>query len=270
MKVTVLIENSAPRGLKKEWGLSFYVEHEGKSWLVDTGASSRFISNADRLGIDITGAEALLLSHAHYDHGRGIGRFLKHNPGSGVVTADGAAENCYSARRFCKVYIGLKRGILKECGSRLKRADRLTCVSKDVWVLPHYLQPSAGSGRLLIKENGRYVPDTFRHEQSIIFRTQSGLVVISPCSHLGVDRIVTEIRESFDNEHICAFIGGLHLFRSSAEHIRAVAGQTAAYGIEKLYIGHCTGAQAVEIFKEVLGDSVNELTTGQVIEINET
>lgn len=43
MKLTVLVENTAPEELSKEWGLSILVEYEGKKYLLDTGASGLFL-----------------------------------------------------------------------------------------------------------------------------------------------------------------------------------------------------------------------------------
>ena len=40
MRVTVLIENTAPVGLACEHGLSLHIEHGGRRWLLDAGALS--------------------------------------------------------------------------------------------------------------------------------------------------------------------------------------------------------------------------------------
>ena len=41
MHIQVLIDNIAKEPLQNEWGLSVYIEYEGKKVLLDTGASSR-------------------------------------------------------------------------------------------------------------------------------------------------------------------------------------------------------------------------------------
>ena len=50
MRITVLIENSAPEGLVAEHGLSFYLEYRGGRYLLDAGESGAFLLNAQRLG----------------------------------------------------------------------------------------------------------------------------------------------------------------------------------------------------------------------------
>ena len=77
MRITVLIENSAPEGLVAEHGLSFYLEYRGGRYLLDAGESGAFLLNAQRLGVDLSRVEAAALSHGHYDHGDGFTAFFR-------------------------------------------------------------------------------------------------------------------------------------------------------------------------------------------------
>ena len=47
MKVSVLVDNNDGAGLKGEWGLSFYIEYEDKTVLLDAGLSPLFAENAE-------------------------------------------------------------------------------------------------------------------------------------------------------------------------------------------------------------------------------
>ena len=49
MLATILIDNIACGELKGEWGLSIYIEYNGKNILLDTGASDLFAKNAQKL-----------------------------------------------------------------------------------------------------------------------------------------------------------------------------------------------------------------------------
>ena len=49
MKITVLIENTAPEYLKCEHGLSIYIAYNEKCYLLDTGSSDIFMDNAEVL-----------------------------------------------------------------------------------------------------------------------------------------------------------------------------------------------------------------------------
>ena len=44
---------------------------------MDTGQSGAFFDNAEKMGVSLDKLDALLLSHAHYDHVGGVERLLK-------------------------------------------------------------------------------------------------------------------------------------------------------------------------------------------------
>ena len=48
VRVTVLMENTAPEGLLCEHGLSLMIEHGGRSILLDAGSSAALLDNAAR------------------------------------------------------------------------------------------------------------------------------------------------------------------------------------------------------------------------------
>ena len=80
LRLTVLIENSAPEHLIAEHGLSLHLQYEGHAYLLDAGTSGIFVRNADALGIDLGQVEAAALSHGHDDH---AGAFPPSSPGTG-------------------------------------------------------------------------------------------------------------------------------------------------------------------------------------------
>lgn len=113
----------------------------------------------------------------------------------------------------------------------------------------------------------RLVPDSFQHEQTLIFETEKGLAVFSSCSHAGADNIIREVLDAFPGKKVCTLVGGFHLFRSSPEDVRAFAGRLRATGVEKIYTGHCTGEAAFQILREELGEQAVQLRTGMEISI---
>jgi 7,8-dihydropterin-6-yl-methyl-4-(beta-D-ribofuranosyl)aminobenzene 5'-phosphate synthase len=76
MKLSVLTENVASGYFTAEFGLSYYIEHDDKTILFDTGHSNNYLRNAERLNIDISKVEIVVLSHGHWDHGNGL-KFIK-------------------------------------------------------------------------------------------------------------------------------------------------------------------------------------------------
>ncbi len=74
MQITTLIENDVAdqrADLVAEWGLSLYIEHRDKKLLFHTGAKGALVQNAERLGVDLSHVDLVVLSHHHVDHGGG-------------------------------------------------------------------------------------------------------------------------------------------------------------------------------------------------------
>ena len=72
MKITVLVDNAPGGELAAEHGLSYFIEHKGKTLLFDTGHSRIFLQNAEKLAIDLEKVDTVVLSHGHWDHGNGL------------------------------------------------------------------------------------------------------------------------------------------------------------------------------------------------------
>ena len=54
LRITTITENTAgPGNLHGEWGLSFLIEQDGFTLLMDSGASTTAVHNADRLRIEV-------------------------------------------------------------------------------------------------------------------------------------------------------------------------------------------------------------------------
>jgi len=268
MKVTILIDNIGCGDLKGEWGLSLHIEYNGKKFLLDTGASDRFLENAERLGIEIGEVDSVILSHAHYDHTTGLTGFLTANSKAPVFLSPAAEENCYAGLGFFSRYIGIPEGVSRTHSERIRRPEGVAEICDGVFIVPHSTPGLAKIGRrnhLLVKRGFRYLPDDFSHEQTLVFRTEKGLVLLNGCSHAGPEVIADEVQKAFPGEHIAAYIGGLHLVLFSEREVNAVADRLAACGIDRIYTGHCTGQKAFEILQSRFGDRIAQFKCGMEI-----
>ena len=113
MKMVVLVENSSRCRLCAEHGLSVYIEYEGKTYLLDTGATALFAENAKELGIDLSKVDTAFLSHAHYDHSGGFEEFFKENDKAAVYMQETSAENCFYRTEGKDKYIGIPQYLLE-------------------------------------------------------------------------------------------------------------------------------------------------------------
>lgn len=272
MKLTVLIENTAPEGLTAEWGLSLHIEFGQKAYLLDAGSSDVFAQNAKTLGVELEKVDAAILSHAHFDHSGGLDAFCAMNDKAKILMRSSVQENCYSWHRRFPKYIGVQRGILKKHAQRFVRVDGDYEIAPGVYLIPHKedgLKAKGKAAQMYIRKGFWLVPDGFSHEQSLVFETPRGLVICNSCSHSGVDSILDEIGRTFPGKPICAMIGGFHLVRTPPREVHLLAQRLKKIGAPELYTGHCTGDPAMDILCEELPGRVHGLETGLTFEIEE-
>lgn len=270
MKAVVLVDNIPCESFRGEWGLSYYIEHDGHRVLLDAGQSSLFAKNAALLGISLDSVECAVLSHAHYDHADGMGAFFRANRTAPLYLRRCSYEKCFDLKNpGAPRYIGIGKGILKAYKKRLCYVDGKTQLYENAYLLPHTAPGLDAVGRranMFIRRNHAWVPDAFAHEQSLVLRTEKGLVIFSSCSHAGPGVILRETAEAFPGEDIYAFVGGLHLYIRTPEEIRASAEEIRAAGVRRIVTGHCTGEAAFKILAEELGDAVVQMHSGMEIE----
>lgn len=270
MIAKVLMDNLAAESFACEWGLALHIEYEGRKILLDSGTTGAFADNAEKMGVDLSEVELGVLSHSHYDHANGFDRFFAVNSKAKIYIAEAVRENLYGWKKLLPYYGGIRRGMLKEHADRFIRVSGKREILPRVWLLGH----STPGLEVMGKRNGLYQrrglwlhPDDFRHEQSLIFDTDTGLVVFNSCSHAGPDVIIREAEAAFPGKKVRAMIGGFHLFRLSDGDVRALAGRLKACGVERLVTGHCTGERAYEILREELGECVQQMYSGMEIEL---
>lgn len=269
MKITVLMDNNAQDELACEWGLSLLIEHAGKTYLYDTGATGAFAKNAQALGIDLTSVDVCILSHAHFDHAGGLDAFAQVNSTAPIYVAASTQENCYSKAKGDLEYIGIEGGLLERLGDRVTRLEGLTEIGPDAYVLDHSeprLDQAGAAQKMFVKVDGQLVDDDFSHEQSLILVDQDGIVVINGCCHAGAHVVVREAAAAFPGKNVKAAIGGLHLFDRDEAYVRAFAHDLAKTGVEAVITGHCTGPM-MPILAEEFGEKLSAFRSGAVFEL---
>ena len=275
MLAKILVDNIAGDGkICGEWGLSIYVEFEGRRYLLDTGGSKRFSRNAAAMGVDLTKVDAGILSHAHYDHSNGMATFFALNKTAPFYLRQEASENCYHTHKIGPFayhkYIGIHKGWLKRFADRIVFVEDVQEIAPNVYLVPHKtpgLESVGKTASLYVKENGKYRYDDFRHEQSLVFDTPDGLFIMNSCCHAGADNIVKEIEAVFPDKRICALLGGFHLYRTSDERVIDFANRLRDLDVQKIYTGHCTGNRAYEILRGILGERVCQMFTGMMVKL---
>lgn len=262
MKATVLVDNIADKELSGEWGLSIFIEYNGKKILLDAGASDLFLKNAGKIGLSIKDVDYAVLSHAHYDHSKGMKAFFAENSKANFYLQKSAAENCYFKKWIIRRYIGLPKNILTDYKDRIEFVSDDYLLYEGVYLISHKtpgLEKIGKRENMALKTSDGFKADNFSHEQSLVFETEKGLVIFNSCSHGGAANIINEVAATFPGKKVYGLIGGFHLYNKSENEIRALARKIKETGIAYVCTGHCTKDKAYGILKEELGDLLHQL-----------
>ncbi len=268
MRIVTLVENSnGAENCIAEHGLSIYIETEKHKLLLDTGQTDAVVRNAETLDIDLTAVDTVILSHGHYDHSGGILSFSKLNCTAQIVMQRTAAEPHYNGER----YIGIDTDILRLPNVQLidgdKQLDDELILFSGITGRRCYPQ---GNRKLSCMKDGEKVEDDFVHEQCLVITQNGKHWLLSGCAHNGILNIIDRYKELFGSEPDYV-VSGFHMMKRDAEHTeeeKAViiqAAQELAQMNTVFYSGHCTGIPAFELMKEIMGDKLIALHSGEQI-----
>ena len=255
MRIVTLMENTSCReDLCFEHGLSLYLETGSHKILFDAGQSAAFADNAQILGVNLGEAELAVLSHGHYDHSGGMGRFLEINENAPLYVSKWAFEPHYESDGR---YVGVDPALQGNPAIRYVAEETELAEGITLFRLPIDPMDTAG---LLVEENGVRKPDDFRHEQYLLVEEAGKRILISGCSHKGILNIMDAFRPDI-------LIGGFHFMKIMDEETLAAAAKKLLAYDTVYYTGHCTGQKQYDYLKTIMGDKLHYISTGTVLEI---
>lgn len=261
VEITTLSENTANYGFYGEWGLNILVETGGRKILLDTGLSFTAVANAQRMGIDLSDIDAIVLSHGHADHTGGLLDVLKTaGPKKVVAHPDIWAEKYVKRGEGKERYIGIPfaREKLEAAGASftlsrepVKLADNIMTTGE----IPMLTDYEAIDSGLYVEMGGQRRPDELADDLALIIDADFGLVAILGCAHRGVINTLHRALELAGKKGIYAVIGGAHLFGASEERLVKTAAALREMGVLRLALSHCTGFAASAYLVQEFGSS---------------
>ena len=270
MRVVNLVENMPGMpGCVPAHGLSFYIEANGRRLLMDAGPGAMLTANAAALDVDLSGVDAVVLSHGHYDHADGLAAFCEVNATAPVYLRRTAGGGFYGDDGPGGLrYIGVDPAVL-----RLPRLvwvdgclelDRGMVVFGDIQGRRNW--PEANL-RLRKRTVCGVIQDGFDHEQCLAVEADGLRTLFSGCAHSGILNILDRYADLFGGMPDVVF-SGFHMKKKSdytdgeEDTIRRTA-EALAELQTLFYTCHCTGLPAFDLMKPIMGEKLRYIHCGE-------
>lgn len=272
LKITLLVDNEAAEGLEKEHGFAAWIEAGDRRILFDTGHHGAMQINAKKLGVDLTEADTLIISHGHRDHTGTMAEFLAENDKAEIYFANEIEFERYWYTPDANEYS--MPNAAKEAMAELPESRKHSLKTA------HYLAPGIGltgpvprlnnfedTGGIFHLDAEKGDVDHIEDDQSMWFETDDGLVILLGCCHSGLDNTINHIRKMSGMEKVKGVIGGMHLLQASDERLNKTFDILSSWKTDYLIPCHCTGMASAIKMREAIGDeTVKHGHAGMVID----
>jgi len=235
VEITIIYDNyPAYENFQGDWGFSCLIEGKDKTILFDTGTKSEvFSKNLKKLNIDIQSIDFIVISHNHGDHTGGLPVLAEQSVNAPIYIPSSVSDD------FIKYFPSFRNQII--------------VVSDPVEIC---------EGVLLTGEMGERIK-----EQSLLVETEMGIVVITGCSHPGINIILDKVTEISD-QPIHLVMGGFHMLDHSSAEIKKIIDQFKFHQVKQCAPSHCAGDKAKQMFKEAFRENFITLGAGRKIIIS--
>ena len=257
MELIILSDNkSSKKGYLTEHGFSVLIDRE---YLMDAGQSRVFINNAEEAGVDLKRVKTIILSHGHYDHSDGMLNLISMGlKGMDLILHRDAFAKKYHGDKY--IGVGFKKEIA-EGNFNCIYAEEPLSVNENILVsaeVPRITDFENNDNGFHLEAKGVKTSDIVRDDMFVILRGNTGNYMLCGCCHSGIVNSL-EYAKKINEKKISGIIGGMHLSGVSDEHLKKVDEYLKEAGINKIFLSHCSGDNAVKYFEE---NGYNVIVTG--------
>ena len=275
LSITALAENTAGVfDVAGEWGLSLWIQADHHRILCDTGGGQSIEYNSRLLGIDLATADILVISHGHYDHTGGLSALVDGGFRGKIYAHPAALDTKYSRqKKVPHKSVGIpaaSRQVLQSCGADFIQSAGPTEIAPGIVLtgsIPRRNRFEDSYDKAHFLDENCTQPDLFLDDQALLIQTPRGWAVITGCCHAGLINTLEYAVELTGNGHMCAVLGGLHLFNAPPERVEATIEKMEAFGVELLAPCHCTGFKPIVGLQQRFGSRFVALQAGVTLTI---
>jgi|GEM_PF-256169 len=237
IKVLCVFNNTrVSDNLTNEFGLSFWIEDEKSALLFDTGKDGTILwDNLVKSKVNIKKLTQVFISHRHQDHRKGLDIILEKTKNEAEVYVPNDNMEFFKS---------------KYPQANLKGVKKPEKIKHNYW----------STGQI----KGPYA-DGYIYEHSLVIIKNDLLYLFTGCSHPVITNIVKKTKDLFLQYPVELVAGGFHLYKKELDEVKIVSKALKDLKVNKIAPSHCTGEEAINLFKDEWGSRFVDSNLGDQI-----
>ncbi|MCL2032211.1 MAG: MBL fold metallo-hydrolase [Methanomassiliicoccaceae archaeon] len=249
VKITSVYDEGAQMGthLIGAKGFAVLIESGGKRILFDTGRRGRYLLN-NMMFLDIKPGDVdkVVISHGHASHTGGVEDILRNRE---------SPLDIYAPRSAI--------GAGKLSGPKGVRVPEELSHRTSVFEVMNWMELADKVFVSCPMDIGDGLTEVF-----MVILSRKGPVVVSACSHAGVDPVMEAVKKRFGS-YPHAYVGGVHIRKREKEKAVGIAASFSEKNCTDLHLNHCTGVRGMMYLRVELGlKGVSDFYAGSVLSVD--